>query len=177
DPGYRVQRIELANVTLPSFGYTDPKGFGDTLAIPRFFTAVLTQLRAAPGVDAAGIVNQIPLGTYRGCAETGFMIDGGTEAKGSADYCVVDSAYFAVMGIPLLKGRGFTSADRAGAEQVTVINRQAAEQYWQGVDPIGHRIRPPGMDAHKDLWLTIVGVVADVREEGLDQPPSPQMYV
>jgi predicted permease len=176
DPGYRIQRIELADVALPSAGYTNPKvGYGDTLAVPRFFTQVLRRLRATPGVDAVGIVNQIPLGGSG--VGTGFMIDGGTEIKADADYRVVDSAYFGTIGIPLLKGRIFTSADNAGAAHVVIINREAADKYWQGVDPLGHRIRPPGMDSHRDVWLAIVGVVGNVRHYGLDQPVSPEMYV
>ena len=104
DPGYRIQQIELADIALPSAGYTNFKGgYGDTLAIPRFFTQVVRRLRATPGVDAVGIVNQIPLGG--GGMGTGFMIDGGTEAKASADYRVVDSAYFGTIGIPAAEGK------------------------------------------------------------------------
>jgi predicted permease len=176
DPGFRVQRIVLANVALPSAGYANPHGwFGDTLPIGRFYTGVLSRLRSAPGVDAVSIVNQVPLNG--GAPGTGLMVDGGVEIVANADYFVVDSAYFAVMGIRLREGRGFTGADKSGAEQVVVINREAAERFWPGVSAIGHRIRAPGMDSHKDLWLTIVGVVDNVRENGLDRPMTTQMYV
>src|SRR5207249_3346030 len=73
--------------------------------------------------------------------------------------------------------RLFTRNDKSGAEQVVIINSKAANDYWPGVNPIGHRVRPPGMDAHGDLWLMIVGVVGDVREGGLDQEAGPQLYV
>jgi putative ABC transport system permease protein len=58
-----------------------------------------------------------------------------------------------------------------------VINREAADKYWPGADAIGHRIRPPGIDTHRNLWLTVVGIVENVRQYGLDQPANPQMYV
>jgi predicted permease len=176
DPGYRVEHIVLGSVVLPAAGYRNHNGgYGDTLAIPRFFSSVLARLRATPGAEAVAVANQIPLGANG--FGTGFMIDGGTEAKASADYRVVDSAYFGAMGIPIIRGRGFRSGDRPGTEQVVVINRDAAERFWKGVDPIGHRIRPPGMDSHAKEWLTIIGVVENVRQYGLDQPASPQMYV
>jgi putative ABC transport system permease protein len=105
------------------------------------------------------------------------MVDGGTEMVADADYRVVDSAYFRTLGIPLLRGRGFTEADRAGAPHVVLINRAMAERYWPGADPIGHRIRPPGMDEHASEWLTIVGVVGDVHDRGLDSPPAPAMFI
>jgi predicted permease len=81
------------------------------------------------------------------------------------------------MGIPLLRGRGFTAADRAGAPHVAVVSRSMAQRYWPGVDVLGRRVRLPGMDDHKELWLTVVGVVEDVRAEGLDAPPSPTLFV
>jgi predicted permease len=136
---------------------------------------VLTRLRATPGVDGVAIANAIPLNG--GGPGTGFAIDGGTDFKSNADYFAVDSAYFRTMGIRLVGGRGFTSADKPGAEQVVVINREAADKYWPGADAIGHRIRPPGIDRHGALWLTVVGVVENVRQYGLDRPANPQMYV
>jgi predicted permease len=96
---------------------------------------------------------------------------------GDADYRVVDSAYFATLGIPLLAGRGFGAADRPGAEHAVVVNRAMARRYWPGINPIGHRIRFPGMDRHAALWLTVVGVVGDVRSEGLDTPAAPAAFV
>jgi putative ABC transport system permease protein len=176
DPGYHADHVVVADVSLPTAAYKNNAGwYGDTLAIPRFFTTLLTRVRATPGVEASGIISQLPFAG--GCASTSFMTDGGTMNRGDIDYCVIDSAYFGTLGIRLLHGRGFTSADNAGGEQVAIINQDAARKVWPGVDPIGRRIRPPGMDLHAPQWLTVVGVVADVREYGLDHPPAPQMYV
>jgi putative ABC transport system permease protein len=105
------------------------------------------------------------------------MVDGSTDIRAEADYLIVDSAYFGVMGVRLLSGRGLTGADKSGSEHVVVVNKEAAERFWPGANPIGHRIRAPGMDSHASLWLTIVGVVDNMRQDGLDRPVTPQMYV
>src|SRR3712207_7833171 len=65
-------------------------------------------------------------------------------------YRVVDSAYFATLGIPLVRGRGFTAADRPGAPHAALVNQAMAQKFWPGADPIGHRIRPPGMDRSEE---------------------------
>jgi predicted permease len=176
DPGYAVEQVVLGNVTLPNT-YTNANGwYGDTVAVSRFFTRVMSRVRATPGVRSVALINQIPLG--KNSFGTRVAVDGGTELTNDGiDYRVVDSAYFATMGIPMIRGRGFTSNDRSGTEHVVVVNRATAEELWPGQNPIGHRIRPPGMDLHMDLWLTVVGVVENVKQDGLDQPAPTQMYV
>lgn len=177
DPGYAVDQVVLGTVSLPSGTYSNRGGgYGDTLAIPRFFSLALARLRATPGVRTVALINQVPLGPYS--FGTRVAVDGGTMlTRDGIDYRVVDSAYFEAMGIPVLRGRVFTSADRSGAEHVVIVNTATAEQLWPGQNPLGHRIRPPGMDLHKDVWLTVVGVVENGRQDGLDQPPPTQMYV
>lgn len=176
NPGYAVQQVVLGDVQLPS-SYTNPNGwYGDTTAITRFFTQVLTRVRATPGIQAVALINQIPLGANS--FGTRVAVDGGTEmVREGIDYRVIDSAYFGAMGIALIRGRTFTSSDRAGTEHVVVVNRATAEKLWPGLNPLGHRIRPPGMDLHANLWLTVVGVVENVKQNGLDQPATTQMYV
>jgi predicted permease len=177
DPGYAVQEIAIGNVSLPATGYANPSGwYGDTAALSRFYGQVLTRLRATPGIGSVSLVNQVPLGGSN--FGTKVMVDGGTvTSRQSLNYRVIDSAYFGVMGIPLLRGRGFDGRDRSGAEQVVVVNRETAARLWPGLDPLGRRIRPPGMDLHADRWLTVVGVVDNVRQDGLDLAVPPQMYV
>jgi predicted permease len=90
---------------------------------------------------------------------------------------VVDSGYFRTLGIPLVAGRGFGAADAAGAPHAVLVSRAAARAYWPDASPVGRRVRFPGMDQHAGEWLTVVGVVGDVRDAGLDAPPAPTMYV
>jgi putative ABC transport system permease protein len=176
DPGYAVHQLVLGSVSLPS-AYQNASGwYGDTVRVSRFYSQVLERLRAMPGNQAVALINQIPLG--KNSFGTSVAVDGGTEfTRRGIDYRVVDTAYFGAMGIPIVRGRGFTGADRSGNEQVVIVNRAAAEQLWPGQNPIGHRIRPPGMDLHADLWLTVVGVADNVKQDGLDQPSPTQMYV
>ena len=176
NPGYAVQQVVLGDITLPAT-FTNPSGwYGDTLAVSRFFTQVLARVRATPGIQAVALINQIPLG--KNSFGTRVAVDGGTDlTRQGIDYRVIDSAYFGAMGIPIVRGRGFTSGDRSGAEQVVVVNRATADKLWPGQNPIGHRIRPPGMDLHAASWLTVVGVVENVKQNGLDQPVTTQMYV
>jgi putative ABC transport system permease protein len=108
---------------------------------------------------------------------TAFAVDGGTEFVGGANYNVVSPDYFRAIGIPLRRGRAFAPSDGPGAEHVVVVNETAARRYWPGGSPLGHRVRFPGMDKHVDVWLTIVGVVGDVRQHGPEQPADAEMYV
>src|SRR5205823_3278450 len=143
--------------------------------IAAFFDRLLPSVRAIPGVTAAGVISALPIAS--GWPNSAFSVDGGTEWVGSTDYAVVDSAYFRTLGIPLVMGRTFGAADRPGAEHAVVIDQTMARKYWPGASPLGHRIRFPGMDKHAAQWLTVVGVVGDVRSESLDQPPEPAAFV
>jgi putative ABC transport system permease protein len=177
DPGFRSAGVLTVDLTLPAESYDgDPATIGgDTLKIAGFYDRTLAALRAIPGVAGASVVNQVPLGG--GGMGSGFMLDGGTEIAGAADYVVIDTAYFHTLGIPLLRGRALDASDRAGTPHVVVINRAMAEKYWPGASPLGHRLRLPGMDAHRDEWLTVVGVVENVRHRGLDEPAEPAMFL
>jgi predicted permease len=169
DPGFRVERVLTADIALPGTGYRD------TTTLARFYDRLLGDLRTVPGVESVGMINQIPLGGVSFGSR--FMVDGGEEQIGDIGYRVVDSSYFATLGIPLVRGRSFGPLDRSGAEHVTVINQAAATAFWRDGNPIGHRIRLPGMDSHPKVWMTVVGVVADVHHGGLDQPAQPEMYI
>ena len=97
----------------------------------------------------------------------------GDENDGRYRVCTPD--YFRTMGIPLLKGRGFTDQDKAGATPVVIINETLARKHWSGQDPIGKRIRfygPP----ESTQWMEIVGVVEDVKHE-LNLPVTPEYYL
>ena len=169
DPGFRGERVATASIALPASIYTESR------QVSAFVDQVVPLLRALPGVESAGLINAAPLGG--GGGNTRFYVDGGSHLTGDADYRVVDSAYFRTLGIPLLEGRDFTADDRAGAPHAALVNETMARRFWPGVSAIGHRIRPPGMDEHRDEWLTIVGVVGDVHSAGLDVPPAPGMFV
>jgi len=89
-----------------------------------------------------------------------------------AKYRPVSEGYFETLGIPLLRGRLFTPADVADSPWVVVINDSMARLYWGSKNPIGERLHFDG-----PTWRTVVGVVGDVRHEGLDGEPGPEMYM
>ena len=98
------------------------------------------------------------------------------ERIGEADFCVATNGYFQVLGIPLLRGRMFDQRDGPDAPHVAVISESLAHDRWPHQDPIGHTIEFGNMDGDLRL-LTIVGIVGDTREYGLDEPPRPTVYV
>ncbi|MEO8451944.1 MAG: ABC transporter permease, partial [Gemmatimonadota bacterium] len=139
----------------------------------RFYDQLEAGLRPRPGVVAVGGVTSLPLsGAWE---NTGFQIEGAAAAQEGkpqvANYAAVTDGYFAALSIPLVGGRGFESQDRANPN-VVVISAVMARQYWGAESPIGRRIQ-----VWRPEWLTIVGVVADVRQAQLDQPPVPTIYL
>jgi predicted permease len=98
------------------------------------------------------------------------------ERVGKADFCVATDGYFEVLGIPLMRGRIFDQRDSANSPQVALISESLARERWPNQDPIGHTIEFGNMDGDLGL-LTIVGIVGDTHEYGLDVPPRPTVYV
>jgi putative ABC transport system permease protein len=98
------------------------------------------------------------------------------ERIGNADFCVATGGYFQVLGIPLIRGRIFDERDGADAPHVAVISESLARDRWPSQDPLGHTIEFGNMDGDLRL-LTIVGIVGDTHEYGLDAPPRPTVYV
>ena len=167
--GFAIDDIVTVDLAQPGMTWRD------TVSLAAFYDRLLPELRALPGVESVGMINQVPLGGLS--FNTGLHVDGSPDARGQASYRLVDSTYFATMGIPLIRGRAFTPADRMGAPHVTLINETMARTVWPEGDALGRRVRPPGMDAHQNDWLTVVGIVGDVRHGGLEAPPDPEMYI
>jgi predicted permease len=138
-----------------------------------FYQQLLDGLRNLPGVVAIGGVNGVPLDGDRG--DGGFWIDNIPAKIGYADYRVASAGYFAAAGIPLVKGRVFDDGDSPGGQHVAVISQSLARKYWPNEDPIGKRIQFGNMDGDLRL-LHIVGVVGDVRADGLDADAQPTVY-
>src|SRR5262249_40796316 len=109
-----------------------------------------------------------------------FDIEGYVPAPGAtqpdAQNRVVTPGWFAAMGIPFLRGRGFTDADDAKAPGVVVVNQAFVRKFFPQGDPLGRRIRLGVLGKREFPWSTIVGVTGDVRGYGLHAPPEPEMY-
>jgi putative ABC transport system permease protein len=143
-----------------------------------FYQQVLERIEAVPGVKSAAAVSFIPLTLARG--RKGFTIEGrAPSAPGQismAGYNLVTPGYFGTMRVPLLQGRDFSWSDSPQNQPVVTINQAMATAYWPNEDPIGKRIRQGGPDDAEFPWLTITGVVADVREFDPMTEPEPTIY-
>ena len=167
DLGFDASDGITAELSLPAAKYTDARAAA-------FITQALPTLSTIPGVAAVGATNALPLAS----SATGFIeIEGQTDIRAGAGYRVVDVGYFWAMGIALDRGRVFDASDDSGTARVTIVKRRMAERFWPGQDPIGKRFKAKSMEWKNTPWLTVVGVVGDVRHWGLEQEPVPEHYV
>ena len=194
NPGFRVDKIVTMDVSLPWPDWTDEKAKAGEAV---FFRNLIERLAQIPGVRRVGATSGLPMtgGLPNGLFalmrqdespkkpttldELSHQFDVLFQQKerlGTADFCVATDGYFQSLGIPLLKGRMFDERDGPDAPHVAVISASLARQRWPGQDPIGHTIEFGNMDGDIRL-LTIVGIVGDVHENGVDAPPNPMVYV
>ena len=185
DPGFRTDRV--LTVELSS---TAPDATPEAMAaLAGFNERYLERLQRLPGVTNAGGISRFPLGT--GYANGSFLKVRGDEdwssldgfrkyaqdpaRLGQAEFRVASDGYFRAMGIPIVRGRSFEQGDVVSAEHVALISESLARTAWAGEDPIGRRIQFGNMDGDLRLF-TIVGIVGDIRERGLDSAPRPTVY-
>jgi predicted permease len=141
-----------------------------------FFDRTLERVRAVPGVVSVGYTNALPL-DYRGDS-TSFTGEGQPPepARGrNANTRMVSEDYLKALGIPIRRGRHFAATDGPESEVVAIVNETMERQYWQG-DALGKRLKIGG-PASDAPWMTIVGVAADVRQNGVDAPVYAEMYL
>jgi predicted permease len=141
------------------------------------------EIAALPGVVDVGLGSTMPLSLALGSLDV--KAEGRTPAVGEAiphaDFRTADPDYFHAAGIPLLAGRSFTLTDRMGGGRVVIINRVLADRLFPGEDPVGRRVAWTGdvlrFTPFSGDWRTVVGVVGNTRDGGLDAPPVPAMYM
>ncbi|HEX4652850.1 MAG TPA: ABC transporter permease [Candidatus Udaeobacter sp.] len=172
NPGFNPHDALTFEVSLPKIQYpNDP-------SIVRFNNEAQRRLAALPGVQAVGFSTILPLAGTN--SDSSFAIEGrqSNDRTPSPDEenRQVSPEYFRALQTPLIKGRFFTDADNADAPPVIIVNQAFARKFWPSQDALGKRIVMGGMSEHPN-WITIVGVVGDVRHFGLDVDPKPEMYV
>ena len=151
EPGFRANGVVTAELALP-------RGRYPAAARVQFVNALLARIQTLPQVERAGIGADIPLG---GNSNAGYMyVDGVTRDPLRSFRHRVTPDYFAALGIPLVRGRAFTTADRDSAQDVAIVSQATARRFWPGQDPIGQQFRLGDATGPK---VTIVGVVADTR--------------
>ena len=165
DLGFRPDHLLTMRFSMPRAKYPTPQ------AIVAFQSTLLERTRQIPGVQGAALVSDIFLSATP--TSTNFSIEGRAltpdEQNVEVPVDAVSADYFKVMGIPLRRGRTFTAADNLDAPPVVIINETMARRLWPNEDPLGKRIRYGGNQSTAP-FMTIVGVVADMRRTGFDAP-------
>ncbi|MDE3156267.1 MAG: ABC transporter permease [Acidobacteriota bacterium] len=170
--GFEPRGAVAGAVSLPAAAYPD------AVHERQFYRSLLDRLQASPATEFAGLATSLPLdgGTFQRV----FTPDGYTPPPGAAlaiaSMTAVKGAYLQAIGATLVRGRYFTPQDDGRAAPVALVNESVARQYWPGQSALGQRLRFGGDDGSVP-WLTVVGVVADVKQDTLDQPAGLQIFV
>ncbi len=161
--------VQTVRVVLPPRQYDSPE------RMQAFARGVLDRINYLPGVTSASVINSAPFG--RMFIQGAFEIEGHPKPTLAAGGPKIEAGYFRTMGIPLLAGRDFTAEDTANAPKVAIVSERIVREYFPGGPDaaLGRRLRMGIMDADGE-WLTVVGVVADIRQQGLDQDVKPMIY-
>ena len=170
DPGFRPEGVVTASVSLPRSKYTKPEDWRG------FLNRALPAVRAIPGVTKAGATDVIPLsGNHNDevILAEGYQMKPG-ESIISPFRMDISPGYFEAMGISMIRGRSFDERDNGAAPLVVIVDEQLAQHFWPNSDPVGRRMYLPGnpqdilkVDEHT-TWLTVIGVVRNLRYEHLD---------
>jgi putative ABC transport system permease protein len=173
DPGFRPGGVLTLQIPLGGAQYDDEA------RMIAFYASALERVRALPGVVAAGAVSNLPLSGNENIS--GFIVEGMARPESGrmpmGDRREATPGYFEAMGIRLQRGRLFREGDVNGAPRVAVVDETLARTYWPGADPIGKRIHRGDFGDKNPNWITVVGVVDNVRNSGLHVEPRPQLYL
>jgi len=172
DPGFNPRNVLTMYVDLPEGRYGLP---GQTAA---FYRQILERIAALPGVQAVALGTDLPLtGNH---SRSDISIEGlpipSPDQFPHPDFHRITPGYLKVLGLPLVRGRNFTEADGPGAPEVALISDSLARRYWPGVDPVGKRFSL-GRPRAATRWATVVGVVGDTKQYGLDARPPLEVYL
>jgi putative ABC transport system permease protein len=172
DPGFEPRGVLGFQLSVPSATYPEPE------QVNALYERLLERLAALPGAESAAAMTGLPPSRSVNANSTEFesVPEDPDGPPHNVDYYqFVSEGYFETMKIPRVSGRVFESTDAAGGAPVVVVNRTLARTFWGDVDPVGQRLRR-GWFGDDELWCTIVGVVEDVKQGGLDQEAGTELY-
>jgi predicted permease len=169
DPGFRPERVLAMQVSSPT-----------TFSLPAqrsdLYHRMLEQIQAVPGVESVGIIDDLFSSNPREHVLTVERDDGTVSERLRLARDEVSPDFFRALGTPLVRGRFFSIGDRPDAPPVAIINDAMARRFWPGRDPVGRRFRVGPRDS-EGAWYTVVGVVGDMRRQGLEREALPQIFV
>ncbi len=168
DLGYHPEGRLVVSAHVPAHGLEE------YLRVAGSFDRLLPEFAAIPGVQSAAAAMGVPTGSYG--SDGSYFVEGGAALDPPhSGFLLASSGYFATMGVPLLRGREFSALDRYDAPFVAIVSQALVRRSFPNEDPIGKRIQC-GLDA-PDKWMTIVGVVGDVRQDSPASAPEPELYM
>jgi predicted permease len=169
DPGFQPERVLMMELSAPP-SFSNPAQRAD------LYRRVLETIQAIPGVESAGIVGDLFVGNPREQVVTVERDDGTVSERLRFAGDEVSTDFFRVLGTQLLHGRFFSTTDGPHAPPVAMVNNAMARRAWPGQEPVGRRYKMGPRDSDRP-WYTVVGVVGDMRRQGLEREPFPQVFV
>jgi predicted permease len=176
DAGFNSANVVVSSISLPEPNDPNLDPYLDIGRQAPFFRELLRKARAIPGVEIAGITSDLP-GSPPVSNSLNLSIEdmpADSPQKLTAESIVVSPDYFRVIQTPLVRGRFFGENDQAGGLPVAIIDETTARRYWPDKDPIGRRLSLDPND--KQHWLTVVGIVKNIKQDGLDTNGVPHIY-
>ena len=175
NPGFNPSRVVTASVYLPV--PNDPKMdvYADYSKRTSFFRDVIRRVATIPGIDRTAMTSDLP--SARPPISAALVIEdrAADSSQGlTAEVIRVSPDYFMLMQSPLIRGRYFLESDEGGKQEVAIIDETTARRYWSGIDPLGRRLRLGGNPSLP--WVTVVGIVKDMKQDGLDTDGVPHIF-
>jgi predicted permease len=173
DPGFRAAHAVTFGMYLTDDRYPGEKDAWD------FFARLEERLARLPGVEAVGAVSNLPLGGGYSCSS--IVTEAGAPVDLAEEPCAEERAatpgYLSAAGLQLLAGRGFVAGDTAHSPRVVMVSESFARRHWPGRSALGRRVKWGEDPSSDNPWMSVVGVVRDVRHFGLDAPTKPEVYM
>jgi predicted permease len=177
DPAFRPERVLMMELSTPTTLHAATLREAISTSAQRIdlYHRILGQIQAVPGVESAGIIGDLFIGNIE---EQVLTVEGDDETVSERlrlERAEVSANFFTTLGTPLLRGRFFSIGDGPDAARVAIINDAMARRSWPRGDPVGRRFKLGPRDSDRP-WYTVVGVVADMRRQGLEREPVPQIF-
>jgi putative ABC transport system permease protein len=172
-PGFAKEQILTMQVPLPRAKYPEPA------LVVGFYDRLLQKVQTLPGVQAAALTSSLP---PNGLEVSDTFLAEGQPAVDDAhaplgSFLLTTPGYFSTLGVALQQGRDFNEHDTANSTPVVIINQTLARKYFPGQNPLGKRLKEGGTDRKGTSWMQVIGVVGDVKYEGLERPTAPAYYL
>ncbi|MEO8025662.1 MAG: ABC transporter permease [Bryobacteraceae bacterium] len=168
--GLRPEGLLTLRIALPTAVYQTPESLNG------FWTRLDERLQSTPGVQAVTVMNGMPPSRPLNANDTmieGFVPREGGPVQNIDYYQLVGKHFFETVGARLVEGRFFDDRDGVNSPPVLIVNQTLAQTYWPGESAIGHRMRPGGAPG----WMTVIGVVGDIKNAGLDKPVGTELFI